>query len=512
MLIRLIISAAIAFYPCYADGSSGGSNHPDVSDVLIEWLRANGTYINEKLEVKRLVPNDPLSPRGVFATEDMDAGETLCSIPSKLIVKSRKELMEGIRPANTHCGTIKAVMEAMSGDDITPYGQYLLHQPKGYLPAFWSEAGRDLLAEMLKSTRSEQLTEYDELPPHGVQESLDDLKEDCDGDVDDPFYLQAAMLVNARADYEYMIPFYDMFNHHNGKYNMNHKFDPYKGKDPIENTPDYVEYDELPPHGIQESFDDLKHDCNGDVDDPFYLQAAMLVNARADYEYMIPFYDMFNHHNGKYNMKHKYDHYKGKDTIENTGAGFVTTKSIKAGDELYNSYNRCNICQEYYDWQGTPEMLLQFGFVETLPQRWLFDFARVKFELDWKDDDETTGEVVVDFLVPPSEKGMLLLQEELTRLKSFSTMHRRKSYKEYEGMSKYEWESLWQYYDALHDALTNAIVQSDATLSDEVWELGDNWWVKDGSLNASQEDEHYVLPTDNYVHPTQSHETLNDEL
>mmetsp|Transcript_27124 Transcript_27124/g.58102 ORF Transcript_27124/g.58102 Transcript_27124/m.58102 type:complete len:431 (-) Transcript_27124:193-1485(-) len=430
MLIRLIISAAIAFYPCYADGSSGGSNHPDVSDVLIEWLRANGTYINEKLEVKRLVPNDPLSPRGVFATEDMDAGETLCSIPSKLIVKSRKELMEGIRPANTHCGTIKAVMEAMSGDDITPYGQYLLHQPKGYLPAFWSEAGRDLLAEMLKSTRSEQLTEYDELPPHGVQESLDDLKEDCDGDVDDPFYLQAAMLVNARADYEYMIPFYDMFNHHNGKYNMNHKFDPYKGKDPIENT----------------------------------------------------------------------------------GAGFVTTKSIKAGDELYNSYNRCNICYENYDWHGTPEMFIQFGFVETLPQRWLFDFARVKFELDWKDDDETTGEVVVDFLVPPSEKGMLLLQEELTRLKSFSTMHRRKSYKEYEGMSKYEWESLWQYYDALHDALTNAIVQSDATLSDEVWELGDNWWVKDGSLNASQEDEHYVLPTDNYVHPTQSHETLNDEL
>ena len=209
MLFRLIIISAAITSSCYADVSSCASNHhSDVSNILIEWLRANGAYINEKLEVKHVVPDDPSSPRGVFATEDMDEGETLCSIPSKLIVKPRKEHMEGLPPDYGDCGAIKAVMEAMSGDDINPYGKYLFHQPKGYLPTFWSEAGRDLLAEMLKSTRSEQLTEYDELPPHGVQGYFDELKRNCNGDVDDPFYLQAAMLVNARADYEYMIPVY----------------------------------------------------------------------------------------------------------------------------------------------------------------------------------------------------------------------------------------------------------------------------------------------------------------
>ena len=78
------------------------------------------------------------------------------------------------------------------------------------------------------------------------------------------------------------------------------------------------------------------------MNDPEYIFAAMLVSARADYDYMLPFYDMFNHDNGKYNMKHEYDPYK--EQKDNFSSGFVTTKPIKAGEELYNSYNRCNIC------------------------------------------------------------------------------------------------------------------------------------------------------------------------
>ena len=139
---------------------------------------------------------------------------------------------------------------------------------------------------------------------------------------------------------------------------------------------------------------------------------------------------------------------------------------------------------------------MHFGFVEPIPQRWLFDFARVKFDLDWKDGDESTGEVVVNFLVPPSERGIALLQEELTRLNVFSETNRNKTYKDYEGMTQYEWESLWQYFDALYDAISYAI-QSDVPLNDDVWKLGDDWWVKDGTLKDSQTDEHWVYPTTN---------------
>ena len=102
-----------------------------------------------------------------------------------------------------------------------------------------------------------------------------------------------------------------------------------------------------------------------------------------------------------------------------------------------------------------------------------------------------------------SSKGKSLLQEELTRLDTFASVHRHKSHEEYGDMSRFEWESLWQYYDALHNALTLATTQSDTQLSDEVWTLGHDWWVKDGTLKEEDSEEHYVLRTKSYA---------NDEL
>jgi len=229
----------------------------------------------------------------------------------------------------------------------------------------------------------------------------------------------------------------------------------------------------------------------------------MLVNARSDYDVMVPFYDMFNHDNGKYNIRHTIDPKKWYAQIDEEGYEMVTTKAIQAGGQLYNSYDRCNICTNR-DWFGTPEIFSNFGFVESMPQRWLFDFARVKFELNWKDEDESTKEIMVKFLVPPSKKGMDMLHLELRRLESFSKEYRDESYEEYEGISEYEWQMIWQYYDALYDALSYAL-QSGATLSDEVWDLDDGWWVEDGPVKAADEYDHYVLPT-------RSEKMSNDEL
>ena len=123
---------------------------------------------------------------------------------------------------------------------------------------------------------------------------------------------------------------------------------------------------------------------------------------------------------------------------------------------------------------------------------WLFDFARIKFDLDWKDGNESTGEVVVKFLVPPSEKGIGLLQVELTRLEKYEKEYRHLGYEEKE-VPQNEWDSLWQYYDALHDAILYAVQSNDAR-TDEVWAMGDDWWVKDGTLKASDIEEHLVNP------------------
>ncbi len=101
----------------------------------------------------------------------------------------------------------------------------------------------------------------------------------------------------------------------------------------------------------------------------------------------------------------------------------------------------------------------------------------------------TAGEVVVDFLVPPSKKGMDLLKTELDRLEKFGQKREQSSGE----VPEYEHKSLWEYYDALSGALRYAL-ESNATLVDDVWSMGDDWWVKDGTLEAEDVNEHCVRP------------------
>jgi len=107
---------------------------------LIDWLRDNGAYINEKLAIKQL---DPSLPRGLYAMEDMEAGETVCKIPWALILKpTAEELANGsVREELSDCGTIEAVFHAITVDEdnMTPYGRYLLNRPKAYTAPFWSQ-------------------------------------------------------------------------------------------------------------------------------------------------------------------------------------------------------------------------------------------------------------------------------------------------------------------------------------------------------------------------------------
>lgn len=79
-------------------------------------------------------------------------------------------------------------------------------------------------------------------------------------------------------------------------------------------------------------------------------------------------------------------------------------------------------------------------------------------------------------------------------LHAFATENRNKQHVEFEGVTKYEWESLWQYYDVLQNALS-VTLQSDVALSNGIWNLGDDWWVKDGSIKAADDGHHYVLPS-----------------
>ena len=86
-----------------------------------------------------MAPDDPTSPRGVYATEDMDAGETVCVIPWDLMLKPSKGGEQRELEDMLDCETIHATFDAISGGGKTPYAKYLLAQPKDYLPSFWSQ-------------------------------------------------------------------------------------------------------------------------------------------------------------------------------------------------------------------------------------------------------------------------------------------------------------------------------------------------------------------------------------
>lgn len=85
--------------------------------------------------------------------------------------------------------------------------------------------------------------------------------------------------------------------------------------------------------------------------------------------------DMMNHHNGKYNVRHLHDVYNNPFSHE--GYEIVTTKNIRAGEELMNSYNHCNICSDIFDWFGTPGECICFAlcvvYYTTLPTHYVLE-------------------------------------------------------------------------------------------------------------------------------------------
>ena len=124
-----------------ADSTTSRSAEQDddaLTPQLIDWLRDNGAYINEKLVIKQF---DPSFPRGIYALEDMEKGETVCKIPWSLILKPSAEELAKEYDNSTDCGTIESVYHAITAerDEMTPYGRYLLNQPKAYTAAFWSQ-------------------------------------------------------------------------------------------------------------------------------------------------------------------------------------------------------------------------------------------------------------------------------------------------------------------------------------------------------------------------------------
>jgi SET domain len=254
---------------------------------LTNWLKKNKGYFHPGLEIRRQVfgdadPDAETPYYGMVATKNIPKGEVLLEIPKKLLVgphelpvqvgdritvwfEEHNEWFGGEivglggrgtmtvqfddgdvetvyedakweREEDFDCTTVRVLAEEVDKgeeSDFKPYIRYLQSQPRGQLPATWSEAGKDLLRELLGPLRKdESVNEFvsDEphtiLPPElGTRNSYaQDFHDRCasrlpfelsDEEFDD--YLNWYSLLNQRGWDELMIPVFDMMSHGNGK-------------------------------------------------------------------------------------------------------------------------------------------------------------------------------------------------------------------------------------------------------------------------------------------------------
>jgi hypothetical protein len=178
----------------------------DRARAIFDWVRSvEGTIVNPKQEVRRVVRGDVTSPIGVFATDVILPGEVLLRIPGTLTVGPDDYADRG----HLHCEAVTNLAREMRlGDQSTlaPFVEYLSRVPiEGQLPSGWSDAGRTVLHRYVLDDPVD--TGETRIPPAGPVDWIRDyVKEECG--VDDPLSIKAGFLIVARSDDSVLVPAY----------------------------------------------------------------------------------------------------------------------------------------------------------------------------------------------------------------------------------------------------------------------------------------------------------------
>eukprot|EP00547_Thalassionema_nitzschioides_P012345 CAMPEP_0194261054 /NCGR_PEP_ID=MMETSP0158-20130606/45824_1 /TAXON_ID=33649 /ORGANISM="Thalassionema nitzschioides, Strain L26-B" /LENGTH=1291 /DNA_ID=CAMNT_0039001161 /DNA_START=88 /DNA_END=3964 /DNA_ORIENTATION=- len=319
-----------ALYP-----STSADEDKLISDQ-IDWLRAKGGTFNDKLEIRHADQSDPTSRYGMYATGDIPEDELLIEVPRSCLLTAGDDTGSY---GGMWCPTVRNLIKEMrKGDesDFAPYAKYLKVQPHGQLPSAWSDAGKELLLEVLGQN--------DEDPSNDLRPA-----------------------------------------------------------EPI----DWID-------------SDWYQECKGG-DDPFEQNAGLMLVQRGWDDIMIPVYDMMSHRNGKWlNTKSNSVHEK----TENVRVS--ASQDIKAGDEIYTTYNFCEDCgnrgTKHF---GTPEIFRDYGFVENYPQRWFLGRKGASFELDeeFDEDGTPTGAIKLTWLEKkrPKKKTTGYMLKQLERLNNVAS-------------------------------------------------------------------------------------------
>jgi hypothetical protein len=191
-----------------------------------------------------------------------------------------------------------------------------------------------------------------------------------------------------------------------------------------------------------------------DLENKFEEQALAMAVQRGWDSVLIPIYDMVNHMNDPEKLNTD-----NNSVYSAEGLHVWASKTIEAGEELFVSYDNCADCfNDRHQLGGTTGILRDFGFVEPYPRE--FNFAGEEQIVVSVDEDDHDGKTItyIDWLgngESPSYEQIVWMKEEYQRLMDFqheSVLEERR-----DMMSEKEWNTIFQYHQALSAALDSAI-------------------------------------------------------
>jgi hypothetical protein len=228
---------------------------------------------------------------------------------------------------------------------------------------------------------------------------------------------------------------------------------------------DIVGNNKIPPTNPTDWIKRWKKRCRGDTNDKIATKAALLVIQRSDDAIMIPAYDAYNHRNGNWTNTR---------TVEEEGVAHETTviKTIEPGGEIFISYNFCAECGGRKNFYGTADILRDYGFVERLPQRWHYFMPKhYQFDLDQDQDGVMTVTWHANHRPKKQDKkedAQVWIRRELRRLQRIKNIDWNFGFDENElGMTKHEWDTIWEFVDANIAALVVAYESLSRELEDD---------------------------------------------
>jgi hypothetical protein len=191
-------------------------------------------------------------------------------------------------------------------------------------------------------------------------------------------------------------------------------------------------------------------------DDEFEKRIATLIFSRAlgsVNTVLVPVLDMINHSNNE-----KERNVESTSVITDTLVHVRAFAEIKAGEQLFLSYNNCVDCEHKN--LGTPEMFRAHGFLEPFPQTW--NFGGIAVVVDEAEDNN--GKMIIQARHLggfPNDLGVMFLMDHIERLREL--LDGDAMIAAPDRVPEKELETIHLYHNALLKTLSSAVKQTDGT-------------------------------------------------